>query len=181
MRLERLEPERDIPVATLVTSGPGVVRLITREPADAGPATDGSGPDCANDTSPDMLASMTEFNWDEVNGHAVERLSKPKIRPVPAPIVRQAQRSVDADPVNLKDTLILEHEFPTEEQAVAFAAHMRAAGHHTKPAASIHVKPDPDKEGNPRLVRWQAKRRPGRVPQPVAAPEPEQPPVMVDA
>lgn len=185
-------PARGISDGTPGTWGPVLPPLITVGRLAAGPGTAGLVPDhdCPDPASLNGMqiwlhdylfhrprkwytVSMTEtttYNWDEISGHAVERLSKPKIRPVPPAIVRQAQRSVDADPAGLKNTLVLEHRFSTEDEAAAFCTLMRSAGQHTQPPSSILVRPDPDKEGDPLLVRWQARKRPGRTP--AATPEP---------
>jgi hypothetical protein len=105
----------------------------------------------------------TEYDWSEINGVTVDRLRAPKTVPVPEPIVKQAQRSVDGDPKELKNTLALEHRFETEEKAVQFAKFMKKAGALTKPVATMLVVVDPLHEGDPLRIRWQASKRRGRA------------------
>ena len=107
---------------------------------------------------------MTEFNWDELNGKATERMRKPKTSPVPDTIIRLAQRSVDSDPT-LANCKELTFDFGSDTaRAEAFTKLMRKAGAHTKPEATIKVTPDPDGEGKPALIAWYARKKPGRVP-----------------
>jgi len=106
---------------------------------------------------------MTEFNWDELNGKATERMRKPKTSPVPDSIVRLAQRSVDSDPT-LANCKELSFDFGTDkDRAEAFVKLMRKAGAHTKPEATIKVTIDPDGEGKDTVIAWYARRKPGRV------------------
>lgn len=100
-------------------------------------------------------AASVEYDWNAVTGRNVERLKAPKIVPVPAPIVAQAQASWDEQTVK-------GHTFKTPEQAKAFADLMKNAGHHTKPPTSVRAVIDPDNTGNTRLVHWQAGKRRGR-------------------
>lgn len=105
-----------------------------------------------------------DFDWAEITGQAVKRLKKRKVKPCPAPIVRQAQRSWDGvpNPENDGELLhVLEHVFPTEERAAEFAGHMRNAGAHTVPPTSVSALIDPDEDGSTRLVRWRAGARRG--------------------
>jgi hypothetical protein len=98
------------------------------------------------------------LDFSGVQGKSVERLRARKVHPVPAPIVKLAQASYDADEVH-------EHEFETPERAAKFAELMKHAGDHTTPLSSVTVAHDPDKEAgmsNPRLVRWRAGNRRGR-------------------
>lgn len=126
---------------------------------------------------------MTEFNWDELNGKATERMRKPKTSPVPDTIIRLAQRSVDSDPT-LANCKELTFDFGSDTaRAEAFIKLMRKAGAHTKPEATIKVTPDPDGEGKNTLVAWYARKKPGRVaansapaPAPVAEASGDKPP-----
>lgn len=104
------------------------------------------------------------YDWGEITGQAVRRLKARKIPPVPAPIVRQAQRSWDGvpDPENEGEKLhSLHFEFPSEKVAADFAKHMRNAGHHTTPKTTVSVVIDPENEGNKKLVGWKAGTRRG--------------------
>lgn len=113
---------------------------------------------------------MTEFNWDELNGKATERMRKPKTSPVPDSIIRLAQRSVDSDPT-LANCKELTFDFGSDTaRAEAFIKLMRKAGAHTKPESTIKVTPDPDGEGHNTLISWYARKRPGRVPATTPAP-----------
>lgn len=107
---------------------------------------------------------MAEYDWSELNGTVVERLRKPKIAPVPDPIIRQAQRSVDGDPANLKDTRSLHHVFKSEGERNEFVKQMRKAGAHTRPLSTMTVIVDPDREGIPLKVGWKAGKRRGKAP-----------------
>lgn len=113
----------------------------------------------------DKASKDKEFSWGDLNGTVANRLRKPKVADVPAPIVRQAQRSYDGVKIEGSDEMahILEREFASEEMAAAFAKHMRNAGNHTKPTTSVSVAVDPEEDGNKRLVRWKAGTRRGRA------------------
>lgn len=82
---------------------------------------------------------MAEYNWDDINGTAVERLRAPKTAPVPAAIVAQAQRSVDGDPASLVKTGAFHFSFGDHGKGEAFARFMKRAGAHTKPPSSMSV------------------------------------------
>lgn len=109
-------------------------------------------------------AKAPEYDWEKVGGRFVERLRDPKVIPVPAAIVRQAQRSYDgeADP-NHEGKLLhnMSHEFPNKEMAAAFAKHLKNAGAHTQPPSSVSVVID---EHDERIVRWKAGKRRGASP-----------------
>lgn len=115
------------------------------------------------------------YDWSEIEGRAVRRLKGKKIHPVPAAIVRQAQRSYDGvpqfddetgEPIFLRDgSHYIEHslrwQFESPERAAQFAVHMRNAGAHTTPVTTVQVKIDPEKDGNTGLVEWKAGVRKG--------------------
>lgn len=111
-----------------------------------------------------MAEKPKEFDWENVTGTAIERLNKPKITPVPAAIVRQAQRSWDGVDVNGEKRHILSHQFAKGEEAraEAFAKLMKKAGAHTTPVTTVSVSVDPEETGNTLLVAWKAGKRRGR-------------------
>ena len=122
------------------------------------------------------MADAPGFDWGTVTGHAVELLKAPKIPDVPAEIIRQAQRSYDGVPLRDKEgteikdsdgavvvTHNLHHTFPSDEMAAAFAKHMKNAGLHTVPRASVTVVIDPLSSGDKKTVGWKAGKRRGRA------------------
>jgi hypothetical protein len=128
--------------------------------------------------------------WDGLNAQFVTTLREQKVEPVPEPIIKLAQRSLDGIPHPTDEGVVLhamQLEFETEARAAAFARHMRNAGLHTSPASSITVVIDPERRKvpktedgrevvnetgrpvmvpgpavNPRLVAWRAGARRGR-------------------
>jgi len=131
------------------------------------------------------MTILDNYDWGNLEAKARVSLREPRTAPVPDAIVRQAQRSYEGvahpqDPDRLMH--VLTYEFPTEEHAAAFAAHMKNAGAHTTPATSVTVVIDPDRtktretrdDGttetvlgppvNPRVVAWRASERRGRRP-----------------
>lgn len=111
-----------------------------------------------------MADQKQEFGWDGITGHAVEKLRKPKVAPVPDAIVTQAQRSWDGVEHDGKTLHVLRHQFKQGEEAKAeaFARLMKKAGAHTTPPTSVSVVVDPDETGNKLLVAWRAGARRGR-------------------
>lgn len=99
--------------------------------------------------------SKPAFDWNAVTGHQTDRLRAPKVTPVDPAIVKQAQRSWD-------EGTVLGHEFPSQEIAAEFARLIKKAGDHTTPQTSVSAVPDPNREGNLRLVHWRAGARRGR-------------------
>lgn len=111
-----------------------------------------------------QATAPAEFDWKDVGGRFVERLRDPKVIPVPAPIVRQAQRSLDGEADPKREGKLLHnmsHEFPNKEMAAAFAKHMKNAGAHTEPRSSVSVVID---EHDERIVKWKAGKRRGATP-----------------
>jgi|SRR5579859_838758 len=131
-------------------------------------------------------------DWDGLEAQFVTTLREQRVEPVPAPIVKLAQRSLDGivHPSNPEAKLhSMQLEFDTEAKAIAFERHMKNAGLHTTPQSSITVVRDPergkvqqtDSEGrpivndkgkpvmipgtavNPRKVAWRAGARRGRA------------------
>lgn len=115
-----------------------------------------------------MTVDTQTYDWDALEATTSATLREPKVVPVPAGIVRQAQKAVTG--VTMPDGEVrhtLEFEFPSAELAAEFAGHMKNAGKLTEPASTITVLVDPvgvsrKAEVNPRLVRWQAGARRGR-------------------
>jgi hypothetical protein len=101
---------------------------------------------------------LPDFNWDGITAEPTERLKKRKVVPVPASIIKQAQRSYDG----VDGKHVLHYTFPTEEIAAAFVKHMRNAGEHTTPPTSVSAAIDPDETGDKRHVAWRAGKRRGR-------------------
>lgn len=118
-----------------------------------------------------MTDTLTEsgYNWEAFEAVTVERLREPKVQPVPAGIIKQAQRAVTGVTAPNGEVMhTLEYEFPAKELAIEFAKHMKHAGQHTNPVSTITVLVDPQgvakgSEVNPNLVRWQAGKRRGRA------------------
>jgi hypothetical protein len=110
------------------------------------------------------VAETKEFDWSGVNGQAVERLRAPKIPDVPKEIVAMAQRAYDGvkDPKSGEMFHVLSHRFGSDEQAAAFAKHVKNAGHHTTPLSTVTAVIDPMNTGDNRLVHWQGGKRRGR-------------------
>lgn len=97
------------------------------------------------------MATQTN-EWGKLEAEFVTTLRDVKTEPVPEPIVRLAQRSLDGQPtgdVTKDGTPVLMHAmqltFDTEAKATAFARHMRNAGLHTKPQSSVTVVVDPER------------------------------------
>jgi hypothetical protein len=105
---------------------------------------------------------MTDEDWEDVEGQAVERLRTPKPVAVPASIVRQAQRSYDEN-ANMEKSFYTEDGEPNPERAAKFAKHMKNAGLHTDPHTSLSVFIDPDNNGSTHVVTWKAGGRRGRA------------------
>jgi hypothetical protein len=134
-----------------------------------------------------------ENEWDGLEAQFVTKLREDRVEPVPAPIVRLAQLSLDGTthPDNPDVTLhAMQREFESVERAAAFAKHMKNAGPHTNPPSSVTVAVDPNRTKvqarnaetgellfkdngkpdmvpgpsvNPRLVAWRAGARRGRA------------------
>jgi hypothetical protein len=131
--------------------------------------------------------------WDGLEAQFVTKLREDRVEPVPAPIVRLAQLSLDGTKHPDDAELVLhamQREFETPERALAFAKHMKNAGPHTNPPSSVTVAVDPNRPKvqarnsetgellfkdngkpdmvpgdpvNPRLVAWRAGARRGRA------------------
>lgn len=103
------------------------------------------------------------YDWSELTGRATKRLRAPKVVPVPASIVRQAQLSWDGEKDAETGELLhnRDHRFPSDEVAAEFARLMRHAGNHTTPETSVRVVIDPDGTGDLRTVSWRAGARRG--------------------
>jgi hypothetical protein len=92
---------------------------------------------------------MVEQEWGGLEATFTTSLRETKVEPVPGPIVKLAQRSLEGAPhpeyPNDPDKKIhaMQLEFESAEKAEAFAKHMRNAGPHTKPPSSITVVVDP--------------------------------------
>jgi len=96
--------------------------------------------------------------WDGLNAEFVTTLREKRIEPVPEPIVRLAQKSLDGVPhPNDENTLLhaMQLTFDTEAKAAAFARHMSNAGLHTKPLSSITVVIDPERTKVPKVENGQ--------------------------
>jgi len=98
---------------------------------------------------------MADYDWAELTGTAVERLRKPRVTPVPEPIIRQALRSY-------KEGVVLEHKFASVEHAAEFAKLMKKAGAQTEPPMTVQVVIDPEEAGDETVVRWRAGEKRGR-------------------
>ena len=86
--------------------------------------------------------------WDSLNAEFVTTLREQKIEPVPEPIVKLAQKSLDGavHPGNPELRLhSMQLTFDSEAKAAAFAKHMRNAGAHTSPPSSVTVVIDPER------------------------------------
>jgi hypothetical protein len=95
---------------------------------------------------------VSEFTWNQVEGQFVDTLRASKVEPVPAEIVKLAQKSLDGEPGPDGSLRHAYHvELPTVEQASAFEKHMRNAGAHTTPVSSVTVVRDPDRKRIPDL------------------------------
>jgi hypothetical protein len=123
------------------------------------------------------VADKVEYNWDDLSGHAVERLRVPKITPVPDKVRELAQLSWDGVPKKDKNgnavvdsdgqpvlLHVLRHRFGSDAEAAAFASLMRKAGPHTTPLTSVQVAIDPDGTKDLRTVTWRAGAPRGRKP-----------------
>jgi hypothetical protein len=96
--------------------------------------------------------------WEGLNAQFVTTLREQRVEPVPEPIVKLAQRSLDGVPHPDQEGVMLhamQRTFTEEEggapRAAAFARHMKNAGLHTKPPSSITVVVDPDRKKIPKL------------------------------
>ena len=135
---------------------------------------------------------MASNDWGDLEAQVELRLQAEKVQPVPAPIVKMAQKSLDGVPHPETGDLMhaLQYEAPTVDKAVAFVEYMRNAGAHTHPKSTVRVTRDPDRVKivntdpetgepvinaatgkpervagppvNPRLVVFRAGERPGR-------------------
>lgn len=107
------------------------------------------------------------FDWTTVSGQATHRLRAPKVTPVPAHIVAEAQRSWDGvkDEENPDADLmhVLRYEFSSEDIAKEFVKLAKKAGDHTVPLTTVTAVFDPDNEDNPRKVAIKAGQRRGRA------------------
>lgn len=89
--------------------------------------------------------------WGGLEGTFVTSLKTRRIEPVPDPIIKLAQLSLDGRKVGTDDNgadvirHAMERKFETPERAQAFARHMRNAGDHTNPASSVTVLVDPER------------------------------------
>jgi hypothetical protein len=139
---------------------------------------------------PEAVTRMND--WDDLEAQFVTTLREQRIEPVPEPIVKMAQKSLDGvqNPDNAEQKLhSMQLVFDSEGKATAFARHMRNAGLHTNPPSSVTVIVDPertrvdqvDAEGNPVMndagnpvkvpgppvnpckVAWRAGKRRGRA------------------
>lgn len=133
-----------------------------------------------------------ESEWGSLEATFVQTLRETKIEPVPAPIIKLAQKSYDGTkhPQNPDELLhSMQLIFDTPERAQAFAKHMRNAGPHTNPVSSVTVVIDPERKKtdkldeagqpvkdengkvvkvpgppvNPCMVAWRAGKRRGRA------------------
>lgn len=105
-----------------------------------------------------MANEATAIDWAKITGTTADRLRKPKIPAVPAPIVKLAQASYDSKEVK-------KFRFPdgTDLKVVEeFATHLRNAGHHTDPLTSVSAVIDPEGEDDKLLVTWKAGGRRGK-------------------
>lgn len=115
-----------------------------------------------------MPKNTTPDEWAEIQGEAVTRLRAPKVTPVPASIVKLAQRSYDGIEVDGETRHVMRHTFESAERAEAFAKLMRKAGEHTVPLSSVSVAIDPDRTDDddepvsPETVAWRAGNKRGR-------------------
>lgn len=115
--------------------------------------------------------SDQEFNWGEVTGQAVRRLTAKKVAPCPPEIVALAQRSWDGvpDPDNEGEKLhAMTWDFNgNTAKAKAFAELLRVAGAHTTPPTSVKVVIDPHNDGtkpkDEAVVGWLAGQRRGKA------------------
>lgn len=101
------------------------------------------------------MATHTD-EWGDLEGQFVTSLREKRVEPVPAQIVKLAQKSYDGVEVTQPDgsTIVrhaMEKEFETPERAARFAAHMRNAGPHTNPPSSVTVLVDPEQSRVPVL------------------------------
>lgn len=91
----------------------------------------------------------THDEWDSLEGQFITSLREKAVQPVPEPIIKLAQRSLDGNPAGTDEdgNVILrhamEHKFESVERATRFANHMRNAGPHTTPESSVTVLQDP--------------------------------------
>lgn len=117
------------------------------------------------------MTTLTETpnEWADLDIDSVrpaERLREQKVQPVPAAIIKLAQRARDGVPHPTREgekVYTLEYDMPLK-RAKEFQRHMKNAGLHVTPAATIscHITP-PDAEGDetPVTVRWRASNRKG--------------------
>jgi hypothetical protein len=122
-----------------------------------------------------VAEAKVEYDWSDVTGHAVERLRKPKITPVPDKVRELAQASWDGVAAKGKDgspkldgegnpVLLhnLRHRFGSDAEAAAFAKLVKKAGPHTTPRTSVSAVIDPDDTKDLRTVAWRAGQPRGR-------------------
>jgi hypothetical protein len=104
--------------------------------------------------SPDIFEgeNMSENEWGDLEAVFVATLRETKTEPVPAEIIKLAQRSL-AGFTQPDGTVLhaMQLPFGTIERATAFAKHMRNAGQHTTPVSSITVVQDPDRKRTAKL------------------------------
>lgn len=119
------------------------------------------------------MTSLNETSeWEDLDiesARPAERLREQRVQPVPAAIVRLAQKARDGVPHATREgekVHVLEYGMPLK-RAKEFQRHMKNAGLHVTPVATIscHIEP-PDAEGDetPVTVRWRASNRKGAKP-----------------
>lgn len=87
-------------------------------------------------------------DWDGLEAQFVTTLREQRVEPVPEPIVKLAQKSLDGitHPQNPEAKLhSMQLTFDTAAKAIAFERHMKNAGLHTTPQSSITVVRDPER------------------------------------
>lgn len=98
-------------------------------------------------TVPTGRGTMSE--WDALEAEFVTTLREQRVEPVPDPIVKMAQRSLDGVTKGEGEDAVTLHSmqltFDSEAKAAAFAKHMRNAGLHTNPVSSVTVVVDPER------------------------------------
>lgn len=138
------------------------------------------------------MTSKTANEWGDLEAQFTTKLRDVRTEPVPEPIIKLAQKSLNGQPHPddpERKLHAMQLEFDTPEKAAAFAKHMRNAGLHTKPPSSVTVIIDPERgtvqdkneDGspkvndkgkpvmvpgdpvNPRKVAWRAGQRRGRA------------------
>lgn len=97
-------------------------------------------------------------DWDGLEAQFVTTLREQRVEPVPEPIVKLAQRSLDGipHPQNPEQKLhAMQLTFDTPAKAIAFERHMKNAGLHTSPPSSITVVRDPERGKVQKMVDGQ--------------------------